>query len=121
VPIGKIEDLRTARAAALMGVVAAVGAIVLSIVGARVTGPAGYASAAIFAVIGLGIWQMSRVAAVCGLLVVLANLVALFPLTNGHPEGAPLWIALGLALFFYFAIRGTVAHHRLLKTRSAAA
>jgi hypothetical protein len=120
VPIGKITDLRTARAAALMGVVAAVGAIVFAIVAvARGIGPIGYVTVAIFAAIGIGIWRMSRAAAVCGLVLALANLVALFPLTNGHPEGPALWIILGLALFFYFSIRGTFAHHRLLRTSPA--
>lgn len=121
IPTGRITDLRGARAAALMGVVAAVFAIVFAIAGKPAVGNAAYASALLSAAIAFGIWRMSRIAALFGFLQSLGSILWLFPLTHGNLEGVPVWIFVVISFFYFCAVRGTLAYHRLRSAGSATA
>ncbi|OUC14103.1 MAG: hypothetical protein B0A82_13880 [Alkalinema sp. CACIAM 70d] len=68
--------------------------------------------AALFAVIALGIYRMSRVAAVAGLIVYCIERVYM-QMALGPKFGAGIFVTILLICAFINAIRGTFAYHRL--------
>ena len=70
-----------------------------------------FVDAFLFAVVGIGIWKLSRVAAVAGLVLYLIEQVALW----SSPGPKPTVMAVLFILLFVHAIRGTFSYHRLTK------
>jgi len=73
--------------------------------------------AALFAVVAWGLYRYSRVAAVAGLVIYLAERV--YMIASGVTGGIPLAIIMTIGLLG--AVRGAFAHHRLSKQAPAAA
>ena len=117
----EIRDEDSARYAAKQGMV---GALVVAGVTALVSflGTMGFSlwsllDAAVFVAIGVGIWRMSRAAAVAGLVVFLIERVQM---AAAHPDQASKGVVMGVIITIAFinGIRGTFAYHRF--TRPAA-
>ena len=68
--------------------------------------------AAIFAAIAWGIYQMSRVAAVAGLVIYILEKIYMHAVA-GASIGAGLLVSLLITLAFVNAVRGTFAYHRM--------
>jgi hypothetical protein len=107
-----ITDRETARKAAMQGVGAAV---LVSVVTAAMAlggwlgaGPASLIDAALFAAVAFGIYKMSRVAAVFGLVAYLAERV--YAMGQGTGSSG-IVMAIFLTLAFIHAVRGTFAYH----------
>ncbi|HEV3112831.1 MAG TPA: trypsin-like peptidase domain-containing protein [Candidatus Binataceae bacterium] len=118
------DNLRGARWAAIQG---AVGAIIVAVVtalmaiGATTAAPSfspwGLLDAAMFAVVGVGIYKHSRIASAAGLLLYIPGQIDMFL----HPEGnLPAHLVATLALLVMFAngLRGTLAVWRLTASQS---
>lgn len=73
---------------------------------------AAFLDAAIFIAIGIGIARLSRVAAVAGLVIYIAERIYMMSV-NG-PQGILLTII--LTLVFINSVRGTFSYHRLTET-----
>jgi hypothetical protein len=122
-----VDTLRSARKATMNGVYAVIIIVVLTSLllflapeyfGGRdffwvVVGQLG-----IFAVIGFFIWCNSRVAAILGMALFIADKIAQIGQVQFNPGNIIVMIALGL--MFLHAIRGTFAHHRLKAAAGAA-
>ncbi|MBW4518560.1 MAG: hypothetical protein KME16_02345 [Scytolyngbya sp. HA4215-MV1] len=70
--------------------------------------------AGIFGAIAWGIYQMSRVAAVAGLVVYIAERIYMQVAAGAQP-GAGLIVSIFITLAFINAVRGTFAYHRMKK------
>ncbi len=68
--------------------------------------------AAIFIGIGIGIGRLSRVAAVAGLVIYIAE--RLYMMSLNGPAG--LWMTIALTLIFINSVRGTFAYRRIAGT-----
>lgn len=110
---GPIQDLRMARSNTMCGVVAAAAGVVMSLLGMKALGSTMLLAAAFYAVIGFFIWKSSRIAAVLGLLMAVSNVVGLLALSNGAPRTGLLIATAVFVLFYWAAVRGTIAEHRL--------
>ncbi len=113
ISFGRIQDLRTARASTMCGVVAAVAGVIMSLVGVKAFGSTLVVTAAIYAVIGFFIWKSSRIAAVVGLLLSIANIFGMLAITTGAPRQGIIFAMALLVLLYWNAVRGTLAEHRL--------
>ncbi len=125
-----ISDAASARSAARQGVVAAViCAIVTAVFAALAAAGSGFAKnlgldawafldAAIFVAIAVGIWRMSRFAAMCGLLFYLLERVFAWV---SQPTSAPkgLIVAVFLTLAFVNGVRGTFRFHRISSVQAS--
>ncbi len=68
--------------------------------------------AAVFIGIGIGIGRLSRIAAVAGLVIYIAE--RLYMMSLNGPAG--LWMTIALTLVFINSVRGTFAYHRIAGT-----
>ena len=118
-----IHDTDTARRVARQAFWAAIVVVVLTVVlaglaafGTSVAGitPAAFVDAAMFGLVAVGIWRMSRIAAVAGL--VLFGIEKLLMVQTMKPGN--LIVAVALLFAFANGVRATVAYHKL---QSAAA
>ena len=114
----EIRDRDTARKTAHQAFWAAIAVIVVTLVfatvavlGTSVAGitPAAFLDAAIFGVIAIGIWRMSRVAAVAGLALFVLERLLMLP--ENHGTGS-LIVGIAIALAFANGVRATFAYHR---------
>lgn len=121
-----VDTLRNARKATMNGVYAVIIIVVITALVAFLApeylgGPGMFwvviVQLGIFALIGVFIWCNSRVAAVLGMALFIADRVAQFGEIQFNPGNIIVMIA--LAFMFLHAIRGTFAHHRLKATQGA--
>ena len=119
-----ISDQETARSAALQGFVVAllvaVITAVLSVLGAFGVklfgfGPSSLVDAAVFALVAVGIYRMSRVAALAGLSLYVVERVYAWA-TLGRKNAV---VAVIFALAFVNSVRGTFAYRRFIDSRRA--
>jgi hypothetical protein len=117
-----VSTLKGADGAATEGALASFGVVLLTIVYSAlaiyrqpdVHIPLwAWANIPLFAVIGVGIWRMSRTAAVVGLAAHVLEKGYQF-VTDGSKG---MLFGLFIALFLYHAVRGTFAYHKLMKAR----
>ena len=120
-----IDSIQTAREAARQGFWASIAVAVITtiaIVAAMALGGAlgpidlgvwAFIDVGIYVAIAIGIRRMSRVAAVLGLVIYMANRVYLWAIAGVRPAGIAMTVILVLA--FITGVRGTFAYHRLRK------
>ena len=108
----EITDQATARKAAMQGVVASgfvsVVTAIVSIGGWLGAGVASLVDSVLFAIVGFGIYKMSRAAAVIGLVLYLVERA--YAMTQGH-GGKVSFVVIFVTLCFIHSIRGTFAYH----------
>ncbi|MES2459125.1 MAG: hypothetical protein V4671_00980 [Armatimonadota bacterium] len=114
-PVSTREEARTATKGGVIvcGIIAVLtGALALySLFGKPILGitPASFIDVVLFAAIGFGIWKMSRVAAVAGLIIYLIEQG--YQWATIGPK-SPI-VTLLFTLYLVNAVRGTFAYHRL--------
>jgi len=113
ISVSEILDLPTARAHTMAGLFAAIFGMIMSVVTIKVFGGAMAAVAAFYAVIGIGLWYSSRIAAVAGFLLAVGNVIAMVILTKGNVTTWMMILTVLLAVAYWNAVRGTFAEHRL--------
>jgi len=120
-----IRDRETARKTARQAIWAAIFVVVVTLVfatlaafGTSVAGisPAAFLDAAIFGIIAIGIWRMSRVAAVAGLVLFVLERLLMFP--ENHSTGS-LIVGIAIAIAFANGVRATFAYHRFQSAHSS--
>jgi hypothetical protein len=111
-----VDSLDAAKEAAKQGAIAAalvagITAIVaiLSLFGLEITSLWALVDAALFALIAFGIYKLSRVAAVLGLLLYLWEQISQILITGK----TNIILVVLFTLYFIHAIRGTFAYHKL--------
>ena len=77
-------------------------------------GASAVVDALLFIMVGFGIWRYSRVAAVSGLLLFIAERLFLWATARHRPGGLAVLLLLG----FVNGVRGTFAYHRFTTTSS---
>ncbi len=116
----QLDDLETARSASRQGMWAAAIVAVLTALfaafGVLGTNASAFFDAVLFAVIGIGIYRISRVAAVAGLLLFILERAVIFAQTR-QTGGV---VAIFILLAFGNGARGAFAYRRLLKASAAA-
>lgn len=121
-----ITDRETARKVSRQAFWAAIVVVGITVVfatlaafGTSVAGitPGALLDAAIFGFIAVGIWNMSRVAAVAGL--VLFGLERVL-MARDNPRGGGLIVAIALLFAFANGVRATFAYHKLLERETKA-
>ena len=75
--------------------------------------------AGFFAAIAWGIYKMSRVAAVAGLVLYVAEQI-LMRMDNPKASGSGIFLAVVIVLAFINGVRGTFAYHRFHRTSTGA-
>ncbi len=119
-----VDTLRNARKATMNGVYAVIIIVVITslvvfLAPEYLGGPGMFwvviGQLVIFALIGIFIWCNSRVAAILGMALFVADRVAQFGEIQYNPGNIIVMIAIGF--MFLHAIRGTFAHHRLKATQ----
>jgi len=117
----EVEDLETARSASRQGMWAAVIVAVLTAIVAAFgflgADASAFIDAVLFGLIAFGIYRVSRVAAVAGLLLFVLERVMMFAQTR--QTGG--FVSLFLLLAFVHGVRGAFAYRRLLKVSVTAA
>lgn len=122
-----VDALRNARKATMNGVYAAIIIIVVTLALVLLApeyfgGPDMFwfviGQAGIYALIGIFIWCNSRVAAILGLALFIADKIAQIGVVPFNPGN--IIVAIAITLGFLHAIRGTFAHHRLKAAHDAA-
>jgi hypothetical protein len=120
-----IDSIQTAREAAQQGFWAAIAVAVITsiaILAAMALGGAlgpldlgvwAFIDVGIYVAIAIGIRRMSRVAAVLGLVLYIANRIYLWAVLGARPAGIAMTAILVIALLN--GVRGTFAYHRLRK------
>jgi hypothetical protein len=110
--LGPISDLETARSATMMGFLVALLTIGLAIARYR-AGAVSIWVVLVTVAVAVGLWWMSRLAALLGLAVGLLTAYAFFRGTPGTPVFGIVFIVF-LPIVFWSAVRGTFAFHRLI-------
>jgi len=113
VSASEISDLESARAHTMAGFAAAIFGVVVSLLSMKVLGSVMLGTAALYAVIAIGLWRSSRLAAAVGFLVAIGNMIALFALTKGNVTPWMFVMTLVFVIAYWNALRGTMAEHRL--------
>jgi hypothetical protein len=115
--LGRITDLATARSATMMGFLAALLTLGLAIYRCvRGEAPIWYVAIALSVVVGL--WFMSRPAAVVGLVFAALFEIGFWSQPGAKPAAA-ITLAIFLPIIFLSAVNGTFAFHRLIGAETA--
>lgn len=121
-----VDTLRNARKATMNGVYAVLIIVAFSLAGwflapQFVGGPDMFwfviGQLGIYSIIGIFIWCNSRVAAILGLALFVADKIAQIGVVPFNP--GYIIVSLAIILGFVHAIRGTFAHHRLKAAQGA--